>query len=217
MRRLLFSFVMILAGAASQSFATVNEDFTHHRFSISGTLTSSDTYSLEAAYHYMFWEYLGIGGALGHWSNWYDDGWASGTRWHIDDDDNKPSNLYLRPSVVVTSPALKWRQAYLSIYAEPGLMLNIPYQRVCIETTENWPAKDYDYISTTGGQWLAMDLRLGINANVGPCGISAGYMMSNLDIFSQYRHLSYRGISFREFYHSKPFMQGAYLTLSYNF
>lgn len=217
MRRLLFSFVMILAGAASQSFAAVNEDFTHHRFSISGTLTSSDTYSLEAAYHYMFWEYLGIGGALGHWSNWYDDGWASGTSWHIDDDDNKPSNLYLRPSVVVTSPTLKWRQAYLSIYAEPGFMLNIPYQRVCIETTENWPAKDYDYISTTRGQWLAMDLRLGINANVGPCGISAGYMMSNLDIFSQYRHLSYRGISFREFYHSKPFMQGAYLTLSYNF
>ena len=30
--------------------------------------------------------------------------------------------------------------------------------------------------------------------------ISVGYLMSNLDIYSQMRHLSYEGISFEKFY-----------------
>ena len=96
MKQLLLSIIISLNGIVLPAAAAVNEDFTHHRFSFSGTLTSSDTYSLEAAYHYMFWEYLGVGGALGYWSNWYEDGWASGSNWNIADDDNKPSNLYLR-------------------------------------------------------------------------------------------------------------------------
>lgn len=60
-------------------------------------------------------------------------------------------------------------------------------------------------------------MRLGVYLNLGPCGFSAGYMMSNLDVYSGYRKLSYRGLSFGQFYTEKSFMQGAYLTLSYYF
>ena len=49
-------------------------------------------------------------------------------------------------------------------------MLNIPYQSVCIENASNWPDIDYDYISTNKGQWFAMDFRIGVNLDVGPCG-----------------------------------------------
>lgn len=186
------------------------------RVAVSGTLTSSDSYSIEASYHYMFCPYGGVGGALGYWANYYEDGWASGPDWNIDSDDNKPSNLYLRPSVVLKSPGIRYRATRWSLYAEPGVMLNIPYQRVCIESTTDWPKTDYHYISTGKGQWFAVDLRIGICATIGPCEVSVGYMMSNLDIYSQYRHLSYQGTSFKDFYPTKSFMQGAYLTLSYN-
>ena len=102
-------------------------------------------------------------------------------------------------------------------FAEPGLMLNIPYQSFCIENASNWPDIDYDYISTNKGQWFAMDLRIGVSLDVGPCGISAGYMMSNLDVYNQYRYLCYNGNSFDKFYPKKPFMQRAYISYSYNF
>lgn len=213
----------ILAVTLSLSFLLAphagypHDEFGHNRVSFSGTLSSSDSYSLEMAYHCMFCNYVGAGGALGYWSNYYEDGWASGHEWNISDDDNRPANLYLRPSLVLKSPAVKIRDSRLSLFAEPGVMLNIPYQRVCIETTHYWPAIDYTYISTTGGQWLALDLRLGFNLDVGPCGIALGYFMSNLDIYSQYRHLSFRGTSFNDFYPEKPFMQGAWLALSYRF
>lgn len=195
----------------------VDDDFTHHRASITGALTSSDCYQLQLSYHYMIWRFFGVGGGFGNWQNYYEDGYASGPNWAIDGDDNKPWNLYLRPSVILKTPPLALGQVRLSLYAEPGVMIMIPYTKVCIEKTYGLQVVDYDYISTNKGQWLAVDVHLGVNADIGPCGVSIGYLMSNLDIYSQMRHLSYNGISFRDFYPRKSFTQGAYLTLSYNF
>lgn len=81
----------------------------------------------------MFCKFVGVGGALGYWSNYYDDGWASGSNWNIDEDDNRPSNFYLRPSVVLKSPSVRFKQTQWCLYAEPGIMLNVPYQQVSIE------------------------------------------------------------------------------------
>lgn len=214
MRKLLLFLSIICAPVI---LANEAEDKMHHRLGFNGALTSSDTWQLEFSYHYMFIDFIGLGASIGSWEVYYEEGWASGNNWNIDDDDNKPWNFYLRPSVILKTPALKSRDCAWSFFAEPGIMLNIPYQRVCIESTPNWPAIEYDYISTSSGQWLALDLRIGVSLDVGPCGISGGYMMSNLDVYSQYRHLSYRGISFKDFYPEKSFMQGAYLSLSYKF
>lgn len=212
-----FYLIVLLGIITTFPIKADDEYFTHNRAAFSGTLTSSDSYSLEMSYHYMFCKFVGVGGALGYWSNYYDDGWASGSNWNIDEDDNRPSNFYLRPSVVLKSPSVRFKQTQWCLYAEPGIMLNVPYQQVSIEKTQNWTHTEYDYISTNKGQWFAIDVRLGINMDIGPCGFSAGYMMSNLDIYSQYRHLSYNCTTFEKFYPKKPFMQGAYLTLSYNF
>ena len=216
-----FGFLLIIILMPFTSFAGGEKDdvfeFTHNRLSFSGLLTSSDAYELEASYHYMFNRYVGVGGAIGYWQVYYVDGGASGNDWDIDSDYNKPSNLYLRPTLVLKSPALRIKSADVGIYAEPGFMMNIPYARVCIHQFTNWPDYVYKYVSTSQGQWFAMDLRVGVYANVGPLGFSAGYVMSNLDVYSRYRHLSYKNVSFREFYPEKSFMQGAYLTLSYYF
>lgn len=211
-----FFYFLLLCLLASPVVTMARNPRSYGRVGFSGALTSSDTYSLEASYHQMFGSYIGIGGALGYWANYYEVGWASGPNWNIDSDDNKPSNFYLRPSIVLKSPGIRYHATRWSLYAEPGVMLNIPYRRVCIESTPDWPKTDYHYISTNKGQWAAVDLRIGVCATIGPCEVIAGYMMSNLDIYSQYRHLSYQGKSFKDFYPTKSFMQGAYITLTYN-
>lgn len=43
------------------------------RFSLNWTLTSSDSYSLDVSFHYMFGRYIGVGGALGYWANYYEN------------------------------------------------------------------------------------------------------------------------------------------------
>lgn len=180
-------------------------------------LTSSDSWQLEMGYHYMFNRYVGVGGSIGGWQVYYEEGFASGSNWGIESEYNKPWNIYLRPSLVLKSPAIKLKQVDLGLFAEPGLMMNIPYTKVWIRQNTNWPEYESNSVSTCKGQWLGLDIKLGIYVNFGPLGFSAGYMMSNLDVYSQYRHLSYRGVSFEGFYPKKSFMQGAYLTASYYF
>lgn len=217
MKRFLSAAIVLIA-LCGNPYARHSGDLTHHRASVSGMLTSSDCWQVDLSYHYMVFRCLGIGGGLGCWGNYYSDGYASGNDWHISSDCEKPSNVYLRPSIVLKSPAVKIRDSYLGLYAEPGIMMNLPYERVWIDKTANWPHTDYNHkTSTSKGQWCAADVRLGVYCNAGPCGISAGYVMSNFDIYSQYRHLSYDGISFGQFYPKKPFMQGVYLTASYYF
>lgn len=208
----LISFLSIMASAKG-----VEEEPGHNRVAINGLLTSQDSYQLEASYHYMISKYAGVGGALGYWKNYSEDGCPRGNYWSISLDDMKPDNFYLRPSVIFKSPAIKIKDAQVGLFAEPGIMLNIPYRRVCLDLTYNWPATDYEYVSTNHGQWCAIDVRLGVFLNCGGFGISAGYMMSNFDIYSQSRHLSYQGQSFEKFYPDDNFMQGAYLSCSYYF
>lgn len=214
---LLLTLCLLASVSVAQDNRNDNFMFNHHRVSFSGALTSADTYQLEAAYHYMFNRMLGVGGSVGHWKVFYEEGWASGKDWNIESDDNKPSNLYLRPSVILKSPALHVKQLDIGLFAEPGVMLNIPYTSVWIRQTTQWPQYESKRISTNQGQWLAVDLRAGIYVNVGPCGFSAGYLMSNHDPYSQYRHLSYKGVRFERFYPRRSFTQGGYITASYYF
>ena len=214
-----FIILSVALAAVFAAFANdkkdANFEFGHNRYSFSGLLTSSNTYQLEASYHYMFNRFIGVGGALGFWKVYYEQGHASGKDWTIDSDDNVPESLYLRPSLVLKSPAIKFRSVDIGLYADPGAMLNVPYSSANIRQYTMWPDYDYKHISTNDGQWFAIDLRAGVYLNVGPLGFSAGYMMSNMDVYSRFRHLSYKGVSFSEFYPVMSFMQGAYLTLSY--
>lgn len=209
----IFSIAIICNFAMARQF----EDLTPNRAYISGMLTSSDSWQVDLGYHYMILPFLGVGGGIGWWGNYYVDGYASGRNWNISSDDEKPWNMYIRPSIVIKTPALKIRDAYLGGFVEPGVMMNIPYHSVYIDSTPHWPQTDSKKISTNKGQWCAIDAKIGVYVNIGPCGFCLGYSMSNFDIYSQRRHLSYNGVSFSKFYPKKTFMQGAFLTASYYF
>ena len=190
----------------------IEDDMEHNRIMFSGA-TTSDTYLLEMGYHYMFSNYVGVGGTFGFWKVSSSGGRASGKGWWVDDDYNDPSNVYIKPSVILKSPQL----SIFSLYAEPSIMLNVPYQKVYVELTDQFPHCEYEYVSTSRGQWLAFELRAGISADFSSFGITLGYLMSNLDPFSMYRHMSYNGVSFQSFYRKKSFRQGAFISASFSF
>ena len=215
-RFLLFiPFMMLIALSAIAYDGESN--FTHNRPSFSGALTSSDCWQLEISYHYMFCRYLGIGGGVGELKNYFVDGYASGKGWHINGDDEKPEHIYLHPSVVIKSPSIRIKQTRWGIYAEPGTFITIPYTSVTITSYANMNKIEFRHARTKKGQWFAQDIRLGLYIDIGPGSISFGYTWSNFDIYSQFRHLSYKGTSFSEFYPSKPSMYGAFLSISGNF
>lgn len=217
MKRFLLTIYLAFVAAVSAVAFEGDDDFTHNRLSMSGMLTSSDCWQLEMSYHYMFWRYLGIGGGVGVLKNYFVDGYASSGRdWNIDSDDEKPQHVYLHPSIVFKTPSVRIRQTRWGLYAEPGAMLTIPYTCVAIRQYDHWPTWNLKHASTKRGQWFAPDIRLGLYLDIGPASISFGYLWSNFDIYSQYRHLSYKGISFSKFYPSKPSMHGAFLSISAN-
>lgn len=193
------------------------DDFGRHCLGMSGALTSSDTWQVDLSYHFMLTRNIGVGAALGSWKQYFIDGFPSGPGWEIDSEDEKISNFYLRPSVLLVSPRLfslgLWNFA---LRAEPGVMMNVPYQGVCIDILEDYHTVDYKHISTSRGQWCAFECKAGIEANFMYGTISAGYMFSTLDIYGISRNLHYNGVSFGDFYPKAGVIHGAYLSLSFN-
>ncbi|MDE5554195.1 MAG: hypothetical protein K2J10_03310 [Muribaculaceae bacterium] len=214
MKRFLLALPLIILVSLSAKAYDGENNFTHNRLSMSGMLTSSDCWQFEMSYHYMFWKYLGIGGGVGTLKNYFVDGYASGRGWHINGDDEKPQHIYLRPSVVIRSPSIRIKQTRWGLYLEPGAFMTLPYTSVTITSYDNWQKIEFRHASTKKGQWFATDVHLGLYIDIGPASISFGYTWSNFDIYSQFRHLSYKGTSFSEFYPSKPSMHGAFLSVS---
>lgn len=218
--KLRFLIISLLFSVISAAASDLERDdgFTHNRAAVSGSLTSVDTWQLDFSYHYMFCKYIGAGGAVGAWKQILHDGYPSGSGWSLDDDDSKISNLYLRPSLVAVSPTLfKICDAAFSIMAEPGMMMCIPYESVTIDIIHDLITTDYRNVSSNRGQWLSLDCRAGLCVNVYRCNFIIGYEISNLDIFSRRRHMSYDGISFDRFYDRSNGFQGAFASLTYNF
>lgn len=195
--------------------ATEDDPMGRHRFGFNGALTSSDTWQLETEYHYMLNPYVGLGGSLGVWKQYYYDGLPDGRDWELDDDDRYLSNLYLRPSVLLVSPALfRIKDAKVHLMAEPGIMMNVPYQCVGINIYENGIETDYKSPSSSRGQWCAVDCRAGVTVKVGPANFSAGYMISNFSIYSIAGNIEFRGEKFSRFYPNKRYLQGAFLSVT---
>ena len=216
---LLLSCCALLSISAQEKKSIAEAEPTrHHLVSISGALTSVDTWELDFSYHYMFLPYIGIGGSFGFWEQYYTDGYPSGPNWNIQDDDEKMNNLYLRPSLFLQSPKLFGiRDAVFKLFAQPGISLNVPYKSAWVEIVRDYQVIDTKRISTIRGQWAAYDFRGGISMNVGEFGILAGYCTSNLDISGMARHLSYNGTPFRQFYPKRRQIHGAFLAMTYRF
>lgn len=144
---------------------------------------------------------------MGYWKLWTDENVPSGDSWIVDDS-RKVDNFYLRPNLLLLSPKLfgikDWR---FSLWANPGLMKNIPYASATIDVIsfegDVGHVAEYKSVSSHHGDWAAFDCRFGISIVQDNANVLIGYQLSTLDIYSLHCNLTYRGQSFGDFYPDK--------------
>lgn len=219
-RRLLILFIALSALTAAYAGGDPYDlgHASRFRLGLNFQFTSFKTWQIDFGCHYMVTPWLGLGGSLGGWRQYGQ--WTSpeGPDWWVLKSDRHASNVFLRPSVLFMSPGwVKIGRTEWGVMAEPGVMMNVPNQRVTIEKSEHWDYEDNIHVSTGKGQWCAVDCRAGIYMKAGPVYILAGYTVSNLDIYGMYRHLEYDGVKFKDFYPKRKGLQGAFITFEYNF
>ncbi len=192
------------------------KSFYKNRVSVAGELTSEYTWQLDFSYHYMLSSYLGIGASAGMWRQFSVEGVPEGEGWRIADEYKEIGNIYLRPSLLIISPALmKFSDSELKLFMEPGFMMNIPYCMVHIYMLNPFGIKAYEKkVSTNKGKWYAFDCKTGFSLNLENLSFSLGYQISTLDVYSMRRELVYDNKRFDEFYPKKKTLHGGFLSIS---
>lgn len=191
----------------------------HHGVGVTGELTSSDTWQLEASYHWFPVKYVGVGASVGLWRQIGYDGAPSANEWRTDEGDRSLMNGFFMPSLLLRTPAIiRTEVVDIGLMAEPGFMMNVPYSRVDIEETDGVGyTTGYDHVSCNRGRWYAFSLRTGVYASFDQIHLSAGYVYSDLDIYGMRRDMVYRGTRFDDFYPKRKRIGGAFLRISYSF
>lgn len=220
MKRKLMVIVMALGISLQATAIDAKDDpfeFGHHRVSLSGAISSSVSYMVEASYHYLFNYHVGIGAGLGVNQCYFVDCHPSGSGWQIDRNTAKPGNMYLHLSALLKTPSILFKSIRWGLMAEPGFALQIPYARTYVEETDDFRVVHSHLLSTSKGQVFSLDIKLGVCANFNRIGISAGYLLTNFDVNSYYNNFSYKGVSFAKYYPLKKLSDGFFLSASYYF
>lgn len=129
-------------------------------------------------------------------------------RWITDgstyDQDSKSSThkrIQLNPSLIFRTPKwliLKNQDLYLSLSAEPGLILTLPNASVDVDYIPDVKSGvlapvDRKSFHNSGGQWLFAKMGLGLNLHLDELSFGLKYGFSNLDYWSDYRKISIEG------------------------
>jgi hypothetical protein len=191
------------------------------RISVTGEINSSDTWRLDAGCHWFPVQYVGIGGSLGMWKQYYSDHAPQGKYWIEDRDYRKPNNFFIQPSVILLSPSIFKKpddDIDIRLYGEVGAMINIPYQKTVIEICQNeyYIPIDYAEVSSNKGEYMFFDGKIGLSLRSDRVSITAGYAYSTLDVYAQRRQMKYDNQVFAPFYPKRKATHGAFLSLSVN-
>lgn len=175
--------------------STDNEEKTTNRISWEGAI-SGDAWRTEFSYHYMLSPYYGFGGSIGRIQGLED--FTGGDGWLVDEDSQRPSHLYLSPSIHLDLPSIvKIGKIGIGLYAEPGLMLTIPYERINYEDhSMPYPKHEDKHMSSHGGNWAFFNVKAGLNIHVHKnlC-FTVGYNFSTFDINTTRRTMKYNNKS----------------------
>src|SRR3712207_1350819 len=94
-------------------------------FNLSAGIATNFDYNIEVSAYYRPMQWAGVGVGIGYLQRGTNQSpWPSGQHWEIDDDERKLANIYLRPSLLFTSPKLlRIKACSFYLFAEPGLVM----------------------------------------------------------------------------------------------
>lgn len=238
-KKTLYILIVILTAMLSAAKAQTKDENAVATFTAG--LNSNEAYELELSLHYCPRPYIGIGLGIGYYKQLsgdngpYVDDRKSKTSWYIDDDADTITNFYLRPSLLFTTPyLLHIKECQFKLYAEPGLIMQIPYESLYISQTKysdeyydkkgngrgyywmNAPVH-YQRVHSHGGAWCFWNIRGGIRMDVDQCSLALGVSVSDLDIYALRRTMIYNGIKLASYYPKRENTYTLYIALSYVF
>lgn len=181
---------VVMAGALCMLCAVANaqraDDGSLYRHQLElGGMAVSRAWLVDFAYHYKLNQYVGVGGSMGVWGNLISDDGVHGNGWDMRYKTNEPRNVFLRPSVSIFSPMLLYTGGMeWKLYAEPGVILQVPYGRayVCTYDASGSLSAEIE-VSSSSGKWAMPDCRLGVTLQADNFDISFGYYVSALDVY----------------------------------
>lgn len=189
-------------------------------------INTNEAYELELSYHYMLFPYLGIGSSVGFFNQWYNEYLPYGkssvggfNSWILSDSDKKIGKLYLRPSILLATPALfNIRVCQVSLLSESGVQLLFPHTGVYIDyvNSNNNDTKSM-YKSTNKGQWCFWNFKGFLNLKIQDTSFAFGYGISNLDIFDSRKHINVDGQYLEIFYPDKKLTHSFFIRFDYSF
>ncbi len=218
-----FIFTLFLSHTAT---AQITDEEERHQLGLLGGLTAFDTYRIELSYHYFVNKHFGMGGSVGFFKQWNATYGYPGSsydtppwkEWSIDAEYEKVFSFYLLPSIQLHTPTLfRIKEYTFNATVEPGVMIRIPYEQVYVTRYNNIDT-EYKRISSDKGSWYAWHLKASLNFNQENHTISAGYSISDFDVYSYRRNMSFEGIPFSKFYPNKRrFSHMLFVSFGYRF
>ena len=207
--------MMAIPGRIAAYTGEEDDENWHHCVGVTGELTPSTAWQLEGSYHWFPVRYVGVGASVGFWKQIGGDVPATND-WSVREDSQNAMNLFVTPSLLFQTPALvKTEDVKIGLMAEPGLMLNVPYDKVYIERTHGTGIPlEYDKVSSHKGAWPAFNFRVGAYSSFGRIGVALGYVWSNLDIYAIRRNMVYENVRFNKFYPKRKYCGGMFVRIS---
>lgn len=194
-----------------------DEQYRNYNIGVIGEIVSNSTWQLEISYHWFPIQYVGVGASVGLWRQIEGDNIPATDDWRIKEKSKNAMNGFLMPSLILRTPAIiKTEDIKFGFITEPGMMLNVPYDKVYIENTNavGIPVSDTK-ISCNKGKWLAFNFRVGIYASFDNISVSLGYVFSNMDIYKMRRNMQYENIKFNDYYPQKDNIGGLFFKISF--
>lgn len=195
------------------------------RIALTAGLNTNDAYDLELSYHYMLLPYLGVGSGIGYFNQWYNEylpyGETSGrwNSWVLSESNKKIGKVYLRPSVLLSTPVLlKLGKYKISLQGESGVQLLIPHAGVHIDyvNSNTYDSKSI-YKSTSKGKWAFWNFKGGVSLSAHNSALGLGYGISNLDIYSSRRFINVENVLLSDFYPGKKITHSLFVSLIHSF
>lgn len=194
-------------------------------FTLTAGLNTNDAYALEFSYHYMLFHYLDIGSGIGYFKQWYNEYFPNGktdgkwNSWTLSESDRKIEKLYLRPSVLLSSPPLfKVGKYKFLLKGEFGVQLLSPHTGIYVDyVNSNTYDSKLKYESTNKGDWCFWNVKGSVGLRAYSSVLSLGYGISNLDIYSSRRFIKVENTLLSEFYPNRKLTHTLFISLSYSF
>ncbi len=187
----------------------------HNRFGLTAMLASQDSYGIEFSYHYMASPMFGIGLGIGGVGQYRAEHVPTGgMKWYIESGSEGVTNIYFRPSILLSTPLPKNADFKFHFTAEPSLMLVLPIDRINIGT---YGFGQRTHVTASSGKKSWWGLKVGPNLTKDGLTLGIGYSVSNYDIYALRRNVEFQGTKFNRFYPDTKLYHGFYFTLGYMF